>query len=263
MYDGMLAETVTIAGHGGDRIPAYLARPLGPGPVPGRRGDPPHAGVRPADARHRRATSPPRATRRSARTCTTGTRPGRRTARPRPRRARRAVCPTRSASPTSRPRPTWCARSPTANGKVGVIGYCSGGRQSYVVACSIELDAAVDCYGGRVVASEEELTPAQPVAAIDMTPNLGCPLLGLFGAEDRNPSPEMVAQIDAGAARQRQGLRVPLLRGRGPRLLQRRPAELQRRRGHRRLAEDHGLLRPPPSDSARHVRGRGGPSRCR
>ena len=35
MYDGMLAETVNIAGHGGHQIPAYLARPLGPGPFPG------------------------------------------------------------------------------------------------------------------------------------------------------------------------------------------------------------------------------------
>ena len=30
-----------------------------------------------------------------------------------------------------------------------------------------------------------------------MTPNLQCPLLGLFGADDSNPSPEMVAQIEA------------------------------------------------------------------
>ena len=35
MYEGMLAETVRIAGHGGDKIDAYFARPLGPGPVPG------------------------------------------------------------------------------------------------------------------------------------------------------------------------------------------------------------------------------------
>ena len=35
MYQGMLAETVTIAGHDDDEIGAYLARPLGPGPFPG------------------------------------------------------------------------------------------------------------------------------------------------------------------------------------------------------------------------------------
>jgi carboxymethylenebutenolidase len=87
-------------------------------------------------------------------------------------------------------------RLPYASGKVGVIGYCSGGRQSYIVACNLPFDAAVDCYGGRVVATPEELTDAQPVSPIDMTPDLRCPLLGLFGAEDRNPSPEMVAQIE-------------------------------------------------------------------
>ncbi|MCW2497886.1 MAG: carboxymethylenebutenolidase, partial [Jatrophihabitans sp.] len=36
---------------------------------------------------------------------------------------------------------------PTSNGKVGVIGYCSGGRQSVLAACNLDLDAAVDCYG--------------------------------------------------------------------------------------------------------------------
>ena len=32
-----------------------------------------------------------------------------------------------------------------ANGKVGVIGYWSGGRQSFLAACSLPLEAAVDC----------------------------------------------------------------------------------------------------------------------
>ena len=35
MYQGLLAETVTIVGHNDDEIAAYLARPLGPGPFPG------------------------------------------------------------------------------------------------------------------------------------------------------------------------------------------------------------------------------------
>lgn len=35
MYEGMLAETVTLAGAGGTLINAYFARPLGPGPFPG------------------------------------------------------------------------------------------------------------------------------------------------------------------------------------------------------------------------------------
>ena len=35
MYEGMLAETITIHGAGGDVINAYFARPLGAGPFPG------------------------------------------------------------------------------------------------------------------------------------------------------------------------------------------------------------------------------------
>ena len=35
MYDAMMAETISITGHGGDRVEAYLARPLAPGPCGG------------------------------------------------------------------------------------------------------------------------------------------------------------------------------------------------------------------------------------
>ena len=70
-----------------------------------------------------------------------------------------------------------------SNGKVGVIGYCSGGRQSFLVACSLDVDAAVDCYGGR--------------ADVGLAPQLRCPLLGLFGEEDKSPSPDDVAALAA------------------------------------------------------------------
>jgi len=87
---------------------------------------------------------------------------------------------------------------PYLNGKVGVIGYCSGGRQAYLAACTLRgLDAAVDCYGGGVVAKPEELTPRQPVAPIDFTKDLQCPLLGLFGVEDTRPSPDDTAKTEA------------------------------------------------------------------
>jgi carboxymethylenebutenolidase len=85
---------------------------------------------------------------------------------------------------------------PGANGKVGVIGHCSGGRQTYLSACSLDLDAAVDCYGGGVVATPDQLTPERPVAVIDMTKELHCPMLGLFGVEDANPSPEHVVRME-------------------------------------------------------------------
>jgi carboxymethylenebutenolidase len=81
-----------------------------------------------------------------------------------------------------------------SNGKVGIFGTCSGGRHAYLAACRAPgFDAVVDCWGGRVVMANEELTPKQPVAPLDYTKDLICPLLGLFGEEDRSPTPEQVA----------------------------------------------------------------------
>ncbi len=82
-------------------------------------------------------------------------------------------------------------------GRVGVIGFCSGGRQSILAACSLELDAAVDCYGAFVLAAPP---PDRGLAVSSLRPILGalsCPLLGLFGAQDQNPAPAEVAELDA------------------------------------------------------------------
>ena len=82
---------------------------------------------------------------------------------------------------------------PNFNGKVGVFGTCSGGRHGFLAACRLKgIDALVECWGGRVVASKEELTPKQPVAPVDYTKDLSCPMLGLFGNDDKAPSPEQV-----------------------------------------------------------------------
>ena len=88
----------------------------------------------------------------------------------------------------------WLRAQPWINGKVGAIGTCSGGRQTFLFACKTRsIDAAVELWGGRVVMSKEELTEKQPVAPIDFTKDLSCPLLGLFGNDDKNPPP---AQVD-------------------------------------------------------------------
>jgi carboxymethylenebutenolidase len=85
---------------------------------------------------------------------------------------------------------------PSSNGKVGVIGYCSGGRQSVLAACNVDLDAAVDCYGAFVIGTPPEGFPLQVSNLVDQLPNLRPPLLGLFGKEDSHPSPEQVAELD-------------------------------------------------------------------
>lgn len=87
---------------------------------------------------------------------------------------------------------------PASNGKVGIFGTCSGGRHAYLTACRVKgFDAVVDCWGGRVVMPAESLNPKTPVAPIDLTKDLPCPILGLFGNEDSSPTPEQVNQHEA------------------------------------------------------------------
>jgi carboxymethylenebutenolidase len=83
-----------------------------------------------------------------------------------------------------------------SNGKVATIGYCSGGRQSFLAACSLDLDAAVDCYGAFVVGTPPEGLPLKVGPIVHLAKNLSCPLLGLFGADDQYPSPEEVDQLE-------------------------------------------------------------------
>jgi carboxymethylenebutenolidase len=84
---------------------------------------------------------------------------------------------------------------PGANGRIGVIGHCSGGRQTFLVACSLPVDAAVDCYGAFVVNDPPAGMSATMKPLIGLAPDLSCPLLGLFGAEDAYPSPEETAVL--------------------------------------------------------------------
>jgi carboxymethylenebutenolidase len=83
-----------------------------------------------------------------------------------------------------------------SDGKVGTIGYCSGGRQSFLAAVSLDLDAAVVCYGAFIVGEVPAGMPLKVGPIVDKTPSLSCPLLGLFGEEDSNPSPAQVAELE-------------------------------------------------------------------
>lgn len=195
MYDGILAETIRIVGHGGDDIAAYLARPLGPGPYPAV-----------VVIHHMPGWDEP--TKEITRTFAT--------------HGYIAICPNLhyregpEASPDDAAAACRAAGGvpderflgdtagalhylralPYASGKVGCIGYCSGGRQAFLAACSLPFDAAVDCYGAFVVGTPPPGMPLQVTPVIDKAPDLRCPLLGLFGAEDQFPSPEQVTEID-------------------------------------------------------------------
>jgi carboxymethylenebutenolidase len=192
MYEGMIAETITIPGANGDLINAYLARPLGPGPYPGivvihhmpgwdewyreatrRFAHHGYLALSP-DLYHRVGHGTPEDVAAKARAA--GGVPD-----------DQAVGDMAGALRVLR-------SLPTSNGKVGVFGTCSGGRHAYLAGCRVSgFDAVVDCWGGRVVMTPDQLNPNAPVAPIDYTPDLPCPVLGIFGADDRSPSPEQVA----------------------------------------------------------------------
>ena len=87
----------------------------------------------------------------------------------------------------------WLKALPTSNGKVGIIGSCSGGRHAVLTASLVDgFAAVVDLWGGGVVAPADQLTEKRPVAPIDYTSKLNAPLLGIFGNEDHSPTPEQV-----------------------------------------------------------------------
>jgi len=92
----------------------------------------------------------------------------------------------------------WLKSQPNCNGKVGIVGTCSGGRHALLAASRAPgFDAAIDLWGGGVAPPPEQLTSKRPVAPIDYTKDLVVPLLGLFGNEDQNPPPDQVDRHEA------------------------------------------------------------------
>ena len=194
--DAIRAETVTLIGDGGDEIEAYRATPPRRGLAWRNRLDPPHARLRPGDqrirptARRRRLShgvpesvlprSPRRRSRRRRRGCARGGRCA----------DERLVGDVAGAVEHLR-------TLPGANGRFGVIGHCSGGRHAYLAACSLPFDAVVDCYGAFIVEDPPEGIPKALQPILGLAPDLSCPMLGLFGVEDRFPSPDAVAALDA------------------------------------------------------------------
>jgi carboxymethylenebutenolidase len=189
----MLAETVMMKGYNGDVINAYFARPLGPGPYPGI------VLIHHApgwDEWYREAT------RRFAYHGYLAISPNvyYRFGHGSPEdvaakvRAAGGVDDDQAVGDAAGAR-DFISSLPTCNGKVGVFGTCSGGRHAFLAACrSAGFSAVVDCWGGRVVMTPEELTTKTPVAPIDYTKDLSCPLLGIFGEEDQFPTPQQVVQ---------------------------------------------------------------------
>jgi carboxymethylenebutenolidase len=195
MYDAIMAETIGFTGHNGDLIEGYLARPLGAGPhgsvvvihhMPGY--DVQTKEITRTFAANGYAALCPNLYFREA----PGASPDDAAA---AARAKGGVPDERLVGDVGGAA-AYLRAMPTSNGKVGTIGYCSGGRQSFLAACSLPLDAAVDCYGAFVVGNPPEGMPLKVGPILHLAKDLSCPLLGLFGADDQYPSPEQVAELE-------------------------------------------------------------------
>ncbi|TAN31172.1 MAG: dienelactone hydrolase family protein, partial [Actinomycetota bacterium] len=159
MNDQLLAETVEIKGFGEDDIEAYFARPTGPGPygsvvvihhMPGY--DEATKEITRKFAYHGYQAICPNLYSREA----PGASPDDAAA---TARARGGVPDERLLGDVRGAADFLLAQS-SSNSKVGVIGYCSGGRQSFLSACSLDIDAAVVCYGAFIVTDPPPEVPS-------------------------------------------------------------------------------------------------------
>ena len=71
--------------------------------------------------------------------------------------------------------------------RIGIIGFCMGGRVVYLMAAvSPEFKAAVTFYPGNTGRAWGRDIPSP----LERTAEVGCPIQGHFGDDDKNPSPE-------------------------------------------------------------------------
>ena len=78
--------------------------------------------------------------------------------------------------------------------RLTVGGHCMGGRVALLAGASINgFSAIADFWGGNVMTAKGREAPT----VIDMVANITCPVVGFFGNDDGNPSPEDVDRLDA------------------------------------------------------------------
>ena len=81
--------------------------------------------------------------------------------------------------------------------RVGVTGFCWGGRQTWLFAAhNPRVKAAVAWYG-RLVGQSSDLTPKHPV---DVAAQLNGPVLGLYGGADTGIPQDTVEKMKAALA---------------------------------------------------------------
>jgi carboxymethylenebutenolidase len=194
MYDAVLAETIRLAGAGGDIIEGYLARPLDPAPrggvvvihhlpgydrevreyvrrlaVMGYNALCPHLYSRVGEGiSHDDAAAEVRA---------------------------QGGVPDDQVVGDVAGAAAFLRTLSNSNSRIGVIGHCSGGRHTFLMTTELPIQAGVVCYGGMIV-GEPVPQFSSMVPLVDRTPQVTCPILGLFGNDDNFPTPEQVDTLE-------------------------------------------------------------------
>lgn len=88
----------------------------------------------------------------------------------------------------------WLGKRSVDMGRVGITGHCMGGRMAFLGASTHPVfRAAVTHYSAHMFAPWSDDGPAP----FDLLDGLNGPVLGFFGNDDKNPSPDDVAKISA------------------------------------------------------------------
>ncbi|TNF61140.1 MAG: carboxymethylenebutenolidase [Burkholderiales bacterium] len=91
----------------------------------------------------------------------------------------------------------WAAANGGDTSKLGVTGFCWGGRQTWLYAAHNPAVRAGVAWYGRLVGQTSDLTPRHPV---DVAGRLHGPVLGLYGAEDTGIPLDTVDKMKAALA---------------------------------------------------------------
>jgi len=78
--------------------------------------------------------------------------------------------------------------------RIGIVGHCWGGRVAWLGAAhNPDYKACAVFYGGRIKLTVGPDTPP----AIELAGNINCPVIGFFGNDDQNPTPDDVDDYEA------------------------------------------------------------------
>ncbi|MGV3592186.1 MAG: dienelactone hydrolase family protein [Gammaproteobacteria bacterium] len=77
--------------------------------------------------------------------------------------------------------------------RIACVGHCWGGRVAWLAACHMPFAALATFYGGNV----RKALGAGNVSPLELTPHITCPVIGFYGNNDTNPSPQDVDEYSA------------------------------------------------------------------